>query len=143
MEKVSDLEKQLINTTKEMDLLKENLRESCAQLSTLQQQEQEREMSREQERERERERERWLKALEQQVQSLVERGLIRMERSESGSVDLNVIHEAGNAQLPQTGVCVCVVCVGYGFLSFSISCFKITYYFSSHRRDCSEKRLCE
>ncbi|TSL82544.1 Formin-like protein 1 [Bagarius yarrelli] len=84
--------------------LGESLRESCFQISTLQQQEQEREMARELERERERERERLSTALEQKVQSLVERGLIQMQRSESGSVELSVIKEAGSTQLRHAGM---------------------------------------
>lgn len=60
-------------------------------------------MARELERERERDRERSSRALEQKVHSLVEQGLMRMERSESGSVDLSVVPEAGSVQLPHTG----------------------------------------
>ncbi|XP_053532367.1 formin-like protein 1 isoform X2 [Ictalurus punctatus] len=101
MEKVSDLERQLIHSTKEVELLKESLRESGTEISTLQQREREREMARELEREREKDRERLSRALEQKVQSLVEQGLIRMERSESGSVELNIVHEnTGDTQLP-------------------------------------------
>ncbi|XP_047667238.1 formin-like protein 1 isoform X2 [Tachysurus fulvidraco] len=99
MEKVSNLERQLIHTTKEVELLKESLRESCTQISTLQQREREQEMAREMERERERDRERLSRVLEQKVQSLVEQGLIQMQRSESGSVELNVLNKASNTQL--------------------------------------------
>ncbi|KAK3571156.1 hypothetical protein QTP86_003669 [Hemibagrus guttatus] len=77
----------------------ESLRESCSQISTLQQREREREMARELERERERDRERLSRALELKVQSLVEQGLIQMQRSESGSVELNIINKARNTQL--------------------------------------------
>lgn len=66
-------------------------------------------MARELEREREKDRERLSRALEQKVQSLVEQGLIRMERSESGSVELNIVHEnTGDTQLPHAGESVCV-----------------------------------
>ncbi|XP_036447483.1 formin-like protein 1 isoform X1 [Colossoma macropomum] len=109
MEKVSELERQLIQTTKEVEVLKESLRESCAQVSSLQQREREREMAREIERERERNRERSvsaLTALEQKVQQLVDQGLVRMERSSSGSLDLDIIPantaSTENAQLPHT-----------------------------------------
>ncbi|XP_062848781.1 formin-like protein 1 [Trichomycterus rosablanca] len=101
-EKAAKLERQLIQSTKEVELLKESLRESCAQILALQQREREREMTRELELERERDRERLAIALEQKVQSLVEQGLIRMERSKSGSVDLNVIQNTENTQLPYT-----------------------------------------
>ncbi|GAA6068122.1 formin-like protein 1 isoform X2, partial [Tachysurus ichikawai] len=77
----------------------ESLRESCTQISTLQQREREREMARELERERERDRERLSRVLEQKVQSLVEQGLIQMQRSESGSMELNVLNKASNTQL--------------------------------------------
>ncbi|XP_072535025.1 formin-like protein 1 [Salminus brasiliensis] len=97
MEKVSELESQLMHTRKEVELLKESLRESCAQVSSLQQREREREMAWEIERERERDREKSVSALttlEQKVQQLVDRGLIRMERSASGSLDLDVVPTA-------------------------------------------------
>ncbi|XP_030626141.1 formin-like protein 1 [Chanos chanos] len=93
-EKVSQLEKQLIQTTKEVELLKESLRESCAQVSLLQQREREKELEREREKERERDRDKSVQALselELKVQGLVDQGLIRIERSESGSLDLHVI----------------------------------------------------
>ncbi|XP_049336227.1 formin-like protein 1 isoform X3 [Astyanax mexicanus] len=102
MEKVSELERQLIQATKEVELLKESLRESCAQVSSLQQREREREMAREIERERERDKEKSMSALttlEQKVQQLVDQGLIRMERSASGSLDLFIIPLT---QLPHT-----------------------------------------
>uniref|UniRef100_UPI0037E8D08F formin-like protein 1 isoform X2 n=1 Tax=Semicossyphus pulcher TaxID=241346 RepID=UPI0037E8D08F len=94
MEKTSDLEKKLIQTTKEVELLKESLRESCSQVTLLQQRERERELERERERERERDQDRSvqaLKELEVKVQALVEQGLVRMERSNSGRLDLQVV----------------------------------------------------
>ncbi|XP_076616292.1 formin-like 1b isoform X1 [Chaetodon auriga] len=94
MDKVSDLEKKLIQTTKEVELLKESLRESCSQVSLLQQRERERELELERERERERDKDRStqaLKELEAKVQDLVEQGLVRMERSSSGHLDVQVV----------------------------------------------------
>ncbi|XP_051537954.1 formin-like protein 1 isoform X1 [Myxocyprinus asiaticus] len=93
-EKTSELEKQLIQSTKEAELLKESLKEAHAQISQLQQKEREREMEREREKEREKDRERSAKdltELEKKVQILMDRGLIRMERSESGVLDLHII----------------------------------------------------
>ena len=96
----------------------ESLRESCSKVEELQQKEREREterererereVAREQEREREREREqdlqhssqalkeletkvRILEQLESQVQVLVERGLVRVQRTPSGQVELQVV----------------------------------------------------
>ncbi|KAJ7987711.1 hypothetical protein DPEC_G00329330 [Dallia pectoralis] len=92
MEKVSELEKLLIQTTKEVELLKGSLRESCAQVTILQQREIERQI--EQERERERERDRSAQALaelEEKVQALVDHGLIRTDRTSSGHLDLHVV----------------------------------------------------
>ncbi|KAL0984189.1 hypothetical protein UPYG_G00138290 [Umbra pygmaea] len=96
MEKVSELEKQLIQTTKEVELLKESLRESCAQVTILQQRDIERQIEHEKDRERDRERERdgsahALAELEKKVQGLVDQGLIRMERTSSGHLDLHVV----------------------------------------------------
>ncbi|XP_064806997.1 formin-like protein 1 [Oncorhynchus masou masou] len=94
LEKVSELEKQLIQTTKEVELLKESLRESCAQGTILQQREIEREREREREKERARDRDRSAQALaelEEKVQGLVCQGLIRMERTSSGHLDLHVV----------------------------------------------------
>ncbi|XP_028287712.1 formin-like protein 1 [Parambassis ranga] len=94
MEKVSELEKKLIQTTKEVELLKETLRESCSQVTLLQQRERERELEYEREKERERDKDRStqaLKELEVKVQALVERGLIRIERFSSGQLDLQVV----------------------------------------------------
>ncbi|TNN03363.1 hypothetical protein fugu_000392 [Takifugu bimaculatus] len=93
-EKVSELEKKLIQTTKEMELLKESLRESSCQVTLLKQREQEQELEHERERERERDRERRtqvLKELESSVQALVEQGLVQMRRSPSGHLDLQVV----------------------------------------------------
>ncbi|KAF7665194.1 hypothetical protein LDENG_00149920 [Lucifuga dentata] len=94
MEKVSDLEKKLIQTTKEVELLKESLRESCSQVTLLQQQEREREIEYERERERERDKDRStqaLRELEAKVQALVDQGLVRMECSSSGDIDIQVV----------------------------------------------------
>ncbi|XP_052398069.1 formin-like protein 1 [Carassius gibelio] len=97
VEKTSELEKQLIQSRKEVELLKDSVKETQAQLSQLQQKEKERETHREKEQERERERQRTAKALtelEKMVQVLVDRGLIRMERSQSGSLDLHIMPAA-------------------------------------------------
>ncbi|TDG97700.1 hypothetical protein EPR50_G00210740 [Perca flavescens] len=94
MEKVSEMEKKLIQNTKEVALLKESLRESCSQVTLLQQRERERELERERERERERDKDRStqaLRELEVKVQALVEQGLVRMERSASGNLDVQVV----------------------------------------------------
>ncbi|KAK6329307.1 hypothetical protein J4Q44_G00012850 [Coregonus suidteri] len=92
LETVSELEKHLIQTTKEVELLKESLRESCAQVTILQQREIEREIERETERERDRDRSAHaLAELEEKVQGLVDQGLIQMERSSSGHLDLHVV----------------------------------------------------
>ncbi|KAM3591799.1 uncharacterized protein V6R79_007705 [Siganus canaliculatus] len=93
-EKVSELEKKLLQTTKEVELLKESLRESCSQVTLLQQRERERELERERDRERERDKDRTtqaLKELEATVQALVEQGVLRMERSSSGHLDLQLV----------------------------------------------------
>ncbi|KAK7167967.1 hypothetical protein R3I94_002126 [Phoxinus phoxinus] len=100
LEKV-ELEKQLMQATKESALLKESLRESCTQVSTLQQREREREIQREREREQERlsqpsqgqrasvsEKE---SKLEVKLRELQEKGLVRLERTASGSLDIEVI----------------------------------------------------
>ncbi|XP_062298251.1 formin-like protein 1 [Scomber scombrus] len=94
IEKVSGLETTLIQTTKEVELLKESLRESCSQVTLLQQRERENELERERERERERDKDKStqaLKELEAKVQALVEQGLVRMERSSSGQLDVQVV----------------------------------------------------
>ncbi|XP_029382912.1 formin-like protein 1 [Echeneis naucrates] len=94
MQKVSELEKKLIQTAKEVELLKESLRESCSQVTLLQQRERESELERERERERERDRDRSIEALrelEARVQVLVDQELVRMERSSSGRLDIQVV----------------------------------------------------
>lgn len=104
LEKMAELEQQLMQSTKESALLKESLRESCAQVSTLQQREREREIQREREREQERlsqpsqvnrERNREASAkeskLEAKLKELEEKGLVRLERTSSGSLDIEVI----------------------------------------------------
>ncbi len=73
------------------------MKETQAQLSQLQQKEKERETHIEKEQERERDRQRSAKALtelEKMVQVLVDRGLIRMDRSQSGSLELHIMPAA-------------------------------------------------
>ncbi|XP_058620590.1 formin-like protein 1 [Onychostoma macrolepis] len=97
VEKTSELEKQLIQSRKEVELLKDSVKETQAQLAQLQQKEKERETHIEKEQERERDRQRSAKALtelEKMVQVLVDRGLIRMDRSESGSLELHIMPAA-------------------------------------------------
>ncbi|KAI4878563.1 hypothetical protein NFI96_021151, partial [Prochilodus magdalenae] len=103
MEKVAELEQQLMQVTKESALLKESLRESCAQVSSLQQREREREIEREIEKERERisqppqvgreteaDKEKDSR-LEVKLRELQEKGLVRLERTASGCLDIEVI----------------------------------------------------
>ncbi|XP_068605472.1 formin-like protein 1 [Brachionichthys hirsutus] len=93
-ERISQLEIQVMQATKETALLKESLRESCSQVSALQQRERERELDRE----REKDRERLSTAppqtpseLEQKIQELQERGLIRLGCGASGGLDIQVV----------------------------------------------------
>lgn len=75
-------------------LLQESLRESSSQVNLLQQRERERDLELERERERQRERDRAAQALrevEVKVQALVQQGLLRMERSPSGHLDVQVV----------------------------------------------------
>ncbi|XP_028842126.1 formin-like protein 1 isoform X2 [Denticeps clupeoides] len=109
-EKLSQLEKQFMQATKEIAILKESLKESCAQVSLLQQRERERELERERERERERlskpsrsERSSTQEGKEERgqaqeeselqlrVRELQDKGLIRLERHPSGSLEIHVI----------------------------------------------------
>lgn len=72
----------------------------------LQQREREREIECERERERERDRDRSaqaLRELEVKVQALVDQGLVRMERSSSGHLDVQVVPVIQH--VPQTGQC--------------------------------------
>uniref|UniRef100_A0A9J8BG12 Formin-like protein 1 n=1 Tax=Cyprinus carpio carpio TaxID=630221 RepID=A0A9J8BG12_CYPCA len=97
VEKTSELEKQLIQSRKEVEILKDSVKETQAQLSQLQQKEKERETHSEKEQERERERQRSAKdltELEKMAQVLVDRGLIRMDRSQSGSLELHIMPAA-------------------------------------------------
>lgn len=74
--------------------LQEGLRESHSQVTLLQQRERERELEREREKERKRDRDRStqvLRELESRVQVLVEQGLLRVERSPSGRLDVQVV----------------------------------------------------
>ncbi|CDQ87022.1 unnamed protein product [Oncorhynchus mykiss] len=89
-ERMAELEKQLLQATKETELLKESLRDSCSQVSSLQQREREREMSQERERDRER-LSQPSSELELKVQELQDRGLIRLGRTPSGALDLQVV----------------------------------------------------
>ncbi|XP_026056489.1 formin-like protein 1 [Carassius auratus] len=97
VEKTSELEKLLIQSRKEVELLKDSVKETQAQLSQLQQKEKERETHSEKEQERERERQRSAEALselEKMAQVLLDRGLIRMDRSQSGSLELHIMPAA-------------------------------------------------
>ncbi|KAK2829645.1 hypothetical protein Q7C36_017635 [Tachysurus vachellii] len=104
-EKVAELEKQLMQVTKETAILKESLRESCTQVSTLQQREREREIQREREKEQERisqpsqlgrqkskdsEEQRDSK-LEVKLKELQDKGLVHLKRTASGSLDIEVV----------------------------------------------------
>ncbi|XP_054614628.1 formin-like protein 1 [Dunckerocampus dactyliophorus] len=94
VEKISELETQLMQATKETELLKESLRDSCSQVSTLQQREREKELDREREKERERLNVATPQApseLEQKIHELQERGLIRLGRTASGGLDIQVV----------------------------------------------------
>ncbi|KAJ8364623.1 hypothetical protein SKAU_G00134540 [Synaphobranchus kaupii] len=93
-EKMAELEKLIIQSTKEAEVLKEGLRETCTQVTVLQQRERERELDREREREQEKNQEKASKAsteLELKVQELQAQGLIRIERSTSGALDIQVV----------------------------------------------------
>ncbi|KAG7334738.1 hypothetical protein KOW79_001334 [Hemibagrus wyckioides] len=104
-EKVAELEQQLMQVTKESAILKESLRESCAQVSSLQQREREREIQREREKQQERisqpsqlvrekdrdaEEQRDSK-LELKLKELQDKGLVRLQKTASGSLDIEVI----------------------------------------------------
>ncbi len=99
-----------------MCVSQESLRESCAQVCTLQQREREREIQREREREQERlsqhsqvNRERNREAseneskLEAKLKELEEKGLVRLERTASGSLDIEVIPVTVEKIVTQTG----------------------------------------
>lgn len=89
------------------------MRESCTQVSTLQQREREREIQREREREQERmsqpsqvEREKVSEKeskLEVKLRELQEKGLVRLERTASGSLDIEVIPVTVEKIVTQTG----------------------------------------
>ncbi|XP_035037319.2 formin-like protein 1 isoform X1 [Hippoglossus stenolepis] len=92
--RVPELETQLMQATKETELLKESLRESCSQVSSLQQRERERELDREREKDRERlssSAPPTLSELEQKIHELQEKGQIRLGRSASGGLDIQVV----------------------------------------------------
>lgn len=70
------------------------MRESRTQVTLLQQSERERELERELDRERKQDMDRSteaLRELEVKVQALVEQGLVQMERSSSGHLDIQVV----------------------------------------------------
>ncbi|XP_029997332.1 formin-like protein 1 isoform X2 [Sphaeramia orbicularis] len=93
-EKISELETKLMQATKETELLKESLRESCSQVSTLQQRERERELDREREKDRERlsiSVQQTQSELEQKIQELQDKGLIKLGRTASGGLDIQVV----------------------------------------------------
>ncbi|MEQ2220991.1 hypothetical protein ILYODFUR_011203 [Ilyodon furcidens] len=93
-ERISELETQLMQATKETELLKESLRESCSQVSSLQQRERERELDRERERDRERlgtSARNSPSELEQKIHELQDKGLIRLGRTPSGALDIQVV----------------------------------------------------
>ncbi|XP_071386577.1 LOW QUALITY PROTEIN: formin-like protein 1 [Centroberyx affinis] len=93
-ERMTELETLLMQATKETELLKESLRESCSQVSALQQREREQELNRERERDRERLTQTTPQSsseLEQKVQELQDKGLIRLGRTASGGLDIQVV----------------------------------------------------
>ncbi|XP_069004810.1 formin-like protein 1 [Embiotoca jacksoni] len=93
-ERISDLETQFMQATKETELLKESLRDSCSQVSSLQQRERERELDREREKDRERLSSsvtQTTSELDQKIQELQEKGLIRLGRTASGGLDIQVV----------------------------------------------------
>ncbi|KAM6905547.1 formin-like protein 1 [Xenentodon cancila] len=93
-ERISELETQLMHATKETELLKESFRESCSQVSALQQRVRERELDREREKERERlstSISQTTSELEQKIQELQDKGLIRLGRTASGALDIHVV----------------------------------------------------
>ncbi|XP_007558234.1 formin-like protein 1 [Poecilia formosa] len=93
-DRISELETQLMQATKEAELLKESLRESCSQVSSLQQRERERELDRERERDRERRGSsvgQSQSELEQKIQELQDKGMIKLGRTPSGGLDIQVV----------------------------------------------------
>ncbi|XP_050954663.1 formin-like protein 1 isoform X1 [Labeo rohita] len=107
LEKTSELERQLVQSRKEVELLKDSVKEAQAQVSQLQQKEKERDTHNEKEQEREKDRQRSAKALtelEKMAQVLVDRGLIRMERSESGSLEFKIISAAEKTEKSTTEI---------------------------------------
>lgn len=87
-------------------------------MTHLQQRDRERELKRESEREQEREQERatrHLMELQTRVQDMVKQGLLQMERSTSGHLDLQVVPVV--QQRPQEGWC-CSVTSATGGVSF-------------------------
>ncbi|XP_070407475.1 formin-like protein 1 isoform X2 [Nothobranchius furzeri] len=93
-ERTAELETQLMQATKETELLKESLRESCAQVSVLQQRERERELDREREKDREFRRTSISQSpseLDQKIQELQDKGLIRVGCNASGALDIQVV----------------------------------------------------
>ncbi|XP_057673867.1 formin-like protein 1 isoform X2 [Corythoichthys intestinalis] len=103
-DKISEMETQLMQATKETELLKESLRDSCSQVSALKQREREKELDWEREKQREH-----LTVttqapseLELKIMELQEKGLICLTRSPSGALDITVvpITVTDNASVP-------------------------------------------
>ncbi|RXN00344.1 Formin-like protein 1 [Acipenser ruthenus] len=80
MEKMAELEKQLIQAMKEVEVLRESLRESAAQVSMLKQQEVDRERVKQDSSE-----------LKQRLAELQDQGLLRMSSSTQGELAIEVI----------------------------------------------------
>ncbi|MGH0155752.1 UNVERIFIED_CONTAM: hypothetical protein FKN15_029917, partial [Acipenser sinensis] len=80
MEKMAELEKQLIQATKEVEVLRESLRESVVQVSVLKQQEVDRKQVKQDSSE-----------LEQRLAELQDQGLLRMSRNTQGELAIEVI----------------------------------------------------
>ncbi|CAK6984294.1 formin-like protein 1, partial [Scomber scombrus] len=90
----AELKTQLMQATKEIDELKENLQESCSQVSALQQREREQELDRESEKDREQlntSTPQTSSELDQKIQELQDKGLIRLGSSASGALDIQVV----------------------------------------------------
>ncbi|RXM35889.1 Formin-like protein 3 [Acipenser ruthenus] len=79
MEKMAELEKQLIQATKEVEVLRESLRESVVQVSVLKQQEVDRKQVKQD------------SELEQRLAELQDQGLLRMSRNTQGELAIEVI----------------------------------------------------
>ncbi|TRZ00317.1 hypothetical protein DNTS_034092 [Danionella cerebrum] len=91
LEKTTDLQKQLVQGTKELQLLKESLKEAKAQISQLQQ---DKEREKKLEKEKTLQKHTHLEDLEKMLRLLEERGLIRLSRNESGALDFHILTAA-------------------------------------------------